>query len=167
MEINYYEMVKSAETSGKFTKEIMWSSVQKVSDLMEEVKEKMPDLYYGFMREQYGLMHSWQYGEEFARYDVSSMKWHDREGAEREGEYWSCAQIKEATKDMKFPSSVTDWTKYVAFNTSATDLTEILSDEMILKVAYNTWFKDEDWTDDKDGYSPTKIWEYMCLKNTK
>jgi hypothetical protein len=161
-------MVKNAEKNGKhFTNETMWESVSQMSEMLTEIKESHPDMYWKFMRSQAGLLNNCQYNEEFARWDVSEMKWHGRDKVEHTGEYWSCMQVKEATKDMQFPPSVSDWSKYVAFNATATDLCEILEDEKILKVAYEFWFRDEDWdTDSKDEFSPTKVWEYFVCKNS-
>lgn len=158
-------MTKEAEKRGTFSKDVMWGSVEAVSNLLESIKEAHPALYWNFMREQYGAMHSDQYGEDYARWDVSQMKWTDREGRSREGEYWTCHQIEEATKGMQFPSSVTKWTKYVAFNASATDLCRVLDDEKILKVAYEFFFKDADWDESKDGFSASKTWEYFLAKS--
>jgi ribosomal protein L11 methylase PrmA len=161
----FYQLVKSAKQTNRFTEEVMWDSVEDISKMLEEIKESNPKHYWKFMRRQTGLMNGYIYDEDFALHDVSKMKWHDKEGKEHTGEYWSCQQVREATKDMKFPSIVNDWTKYVAFNASATDLIDTLSDDMILKVAYKEWFRDEDWDEsNKEGYSPTKIWEYMCGK---
>jgi hypothetical protein len=164
---SYYEMIKSAEKNGRFTKETMWYSVERVSEMLSEIKDTNPKLYWRFIREEFGRLHDYQYDETFARWDVGDMKWHDKEGKEHNGEYWSLSQIQEATKTMQFPSNVTDWTKYVAFNIFATDLSSTLTDEQILKSAYEFFFKDEDFVGAKDGWSPNKTWCYMEMVHTK
>jgi hypothetical protein len=158
---SYYEIVKSADKSGTFTKETMWDSVCSVSKLLDTLKDSDPDKYYEFMRQEFGRMNAYQYDEEFARYDVGQMTWHDKDGNKHSGEYWSISDIEDATKDMQFPSSVTRWTKYVAFNIFATDLAASSSPAQILKDAYEFFFHDEDFSSSKDEYSPCKTFKYM------
>jgi hypothetical protein len=79
------------------------------------------------------------------------------------------AEVEEATKTMQFPDVVTRWTKFVAFNAMYTDLVGSgLTDEQIVHAAYAFYFRDRDWPQaTKDGFSPSKAWEYFAFKATK
>ena len=73
------------------------------------------------------------------------------------------AEVREATKTMVFPQGTTDCDKYVAFNSTFSDLCKVVDDErIILKIAHQFWFADEDAPEGK-------IWIYMCamLTNSK
>ena len=67
-----------------------------------------------------------------------------KSGAERTGAHWSMEQIKAVTAPMKFPEGVTDWDKYVAFNSFYADMNKVLTDEQIVKGAHAFYFADED-----------------------
>lgn len=151
--MNYLEMVKTAQKSGKTTEKQMWESIESVSDLLCEIKDAHPDLYWRFMREQAGIMNSGHYDEEFAMWDVAQMQ--------PLGEHWSMKQIEEATKGMTFPSGTTLCDKYVAFNAFANDLNGVQTDEEILKSAYAFWFTDKDYKGND------KIWCYMKMVHAK
>ena len=146
--MKYKDMVMDARAKGSASEKEMWASIEMVGELLEEIEEAHPDLYWKFMREQFGILNKGHYNEEFARYDVSQMK--------PIGEYWSCKEIEEATKGMVFPSGVNKWDIYVSMNNMANDL-QGMDDATILKVAHKFWFEDKDWL------KGNKIWEYMKL----
>lgn len=146
--MKYKEIIEDARAKGTASEKEMWLSIEMVGELLEDIEEAHPDLYWKFMREQFGILNKGHYNEEFARYDVSEMQ--------PVGEYWSCKDVEEATKNMVFPSGVNKWDKYVAFNGMANDL-QGEEDAIILKVAYKFYFADKDW------HNGNKIWEYMKL----
>ena len=146
--MKYKEMVMDARAKGSASEKEMWASIEMVGELLEEIEEAHPDLFWKFMREQFGILSKGHYNEEFARYDVSQMK--------PIGEYWSCKEIEDATKGMQFPAGTTNWDKYVAFNAQANDL-DGMDVNFILESAYKFWFADKDW------HKGNKIWEYMKL----
>lgn len=148
--MRYKEMIEDARAKGTASEKEMWLSIEMVGELLEDIEEAHPDLYWKFMREQFGVLNKGHYNEEFARHDVSKMQ--------PIGEYWSCKDIEEATKGMAFPAGTTIWDKYVAFNGMANDL-QGEEDATILKVAYKFWFEDKDW------HKGNKIWEYMKLNH--
>lgn len=81
---------------------------------------------------------------------VGNIFYTDKNGAEHQGEYWSLAQILEASKAMKFKPCVTDWDKYAAFNAAYADLNKVLpTEQMIISTAYDFFFADEDAPCDK------------------
>lgn len=147
--MNYKEMVKAAQNAGKTTEKQMWQSIESVSDLLCDIKDAHPELYWRFMREQSGIMNNGHYDEEYALYDVKNMQ--------PLGEYWSMKQIEEETKGMKFQSGTTLCDRYVAFNAFKNDLNGVLTDEEIIKAAYAFWFADKDYKGND------KIWCYMAM----
>lgn len=163
------ELYELIEKYGKGKGEpVMWESTKLVSDFIKPMKETNKKEYWKLMRQVYGLMSGGHYNEEFANHDVSQIAYTGKDGKSHAGAYWTCEQIEEATRGMQFPSGVTKWDKYVAFNAMKSDLCKSFDDEQILKAAYDFYFMDEDWSDisGRSG-SPTKVWEYFCCKNTR
>lgn len=155
-------MVKAAQKSGKTTEKQMWQSIESVSDLLCDIKDAHPDLYWRFLREQYGIMNNCHYADkEWADYDVSQIAYTDREGKKRTGAYWTCEQVEEATKGMTFPSGTTRYDVYVAMNLAHSDFCKKFDDAQILQIGYLFFFADEDWG------TNTKVWDYVCCKNKK
>jgi RES domain-containing protein len=150
--MRYKEMIEEAKAKGLTSEKEMWQGIALIDELLCEIKEEHPDLYWAVIRDQFGIFNKGHYNEEFARYDVSEMQ--------PVGEYWSCKDVEEATKTMVFPSGVNKWDKYVAFNGMANDL-QGEEDAIILKVAYKFYFADKDW------HKGNKIWEYMKLNSER
>lgn len=161
--MKYMDMVKSAQASGRFSDKQMWKSIESVSEMMDRVKECHPELYWGFMREQAGIMNGCHYDEIWSAHDVSKITYTDRDGKKQSGAYWTCEQIEEATKGMTFPSGVTKWDKFVAFNIAKSDFCKKFDDAQIINIGFMFFFADEDWESDGKA-SSTKTWEYMCCK---
>ena len=149
-------MIQEAKFKGLTTEAIMWDSVEDVEELLCSMKKEHPKEYWMFMRRQHGRLFKNHYNEKFAEHDVCQLMWTDNDGHKHEGAYWTCEQIKEATKGMSFPSGTTDHDKFVAFNVMKSDLCKVLDDEHIIKSAHAFWFADEDF--EGEG----KIWVYMC-----
>lgn len=158
MKYTYKDMLESAKTAGLFSEKMMWASVEGISDLLCLLRKDHPDAYWKFMREQHGMLHGNHYDEEFALYDVEQLSYTDRESKERKGAYWTCSQIEEATRAMKFPAGTNKWDKYVAFNVAYSDFCKKYEDSDILEIAFLTYFGDSDWP------TNTKIWDYMSLR---
>lgn len=97
------------------------------------------------------------YNEEFAMHDVADMEYTDKEGNEHKGGYWTVDQIEEATKEMTFPSGTTIWDRFVAFNSFFSDTCKVLTDEYVLKAAYQFYFEDEDFKGEN------KVWLYQMM----
>lgn len=158
--MKYLEMVKAARKNGTFAEKQMWDSVGSVSDLLCDIKESHPELYWRFIREQYGIMNNGHYVDrEFADFDVSQIAYTDREGHRRTGAHWGCEQIEEATKGMSFPSGTTRYDKYVGFNLFWSDTCKVLTDEQVLKAAYQFYFADEDWPKERGS----KVWCFAAM----
>lgn len=159
MELNYRKMVDSAKAAGTTNEKMMWESIDSFSELLEEIREAHPQLYWDFMRKQHGIMHHGHYGEAFALYDVSKLMYTDMNGMKHVGAHWTMEQIETATAGMRFPAGVTKWDKYVAFNAAYADLCKVLDEEEILKAGHALYFADEDWGSD------TKVWDMYSAKH--
>lgn len=161
MEMNYRNMVDAAKRAGVTNEKTMWESIDSFSELLEELKESHPKLYWEFMRKQHGIMYHGHYDETFALYDVSKMHSLDKSGEKKEGAHWTSEQIESAVVGMKFPQGTTKWDRYVAMNAAYHDWRKDYADSDILKIGYDFYFADDDWGND------SKVWEYMSHKPHK
>lgn len=154
-------MVEHAKKAGVTNEKTMWESIDSFSELLEELKESHPKLYWEFMRKQHGIMFHDHYDESFAMWDVSQMHSTDKDDNEREGAHWTSEQIESATAGMAFPQGTTKWDRFVGYNGIWHDMNKDFDDAQILKIAYLFFFADEDWGDEP------KVWEYMEHKPRK
>ena len=159
--MTYKDMVMKAKAAGVTNEKTMWESIESFSELLEELKESHPDIYWEFMREQMGIMYHGHYDEAFALYDVAQMSWTDRNAMKHTGAHWTADQVEQATASMRFPAGTTKWDKYVAFNAAYSDLCKEFDEAQILKAGFLLYFADEDWGD------TSKIWDYMSAHPTK
>lgn len=158
MEMNYRHMVDHAKKAGVTNEKTMWDSIDSFSELLEELKDSHPQLYWDFMRKQHGIMFHNHYDEAFAMYDVSQMHSTNKSGEKKEGAHWTVDQVESATMGMKFPQGTTKFDKFVAMNAAFHDFWKDFDEATILKIGYDFYFADEDWGSD------TKIWEYISHK---
>lgn len=157
--MKYLEMMKAAKKNGTFAEKQMWDSVESVSELLDDIKDSHPERYWQFLREQAGIMLNCHYDKSWAEWDVSQIAYTDREGKKHTGAYWTCEQVEEATKAMSFPSGTTKYDKFVAFNSFYADTCKVLTEEQVLKAAYQFYFADEDWPKENGA----KVWAYMAM----
>lgn len=158
MEMNYRKMVEHAKKAGVTNEHTMWESIDSFSELLEELEESHPQLYWDFMRKQHGIMYHNHYDEMFAMWDVSQMHSTNKSGDKKEGMHWTSEQIEAATAGMKFPPGTTKWDRFVAMNAAYHDFWKDFDDASILKAGYDFYFADDDWGSD------SKVWEYMQSK---
>ena len=161
MEMNYKQMVEHAKKAGVTNEKTMWESIDSFSELLEELKESHPKLYWEFMRKQHGIMFNRHYDESYAQWDVSQMHYTDKNGVKHYGAYWTADQIETATAGMKFPQGTTKWDKFVAMSAAKSDWGKDYDDADVLKIGYDFYFADEDWGSD------TKVWDYISHKPHK
>lgn len=157
--MDYKQMIDSARKSGNWSEKTMLDSVDSIAGLLECVKKADKEAYWRFMREQAGIMMGCHYDKAWADWDVSQIAYTDREGKKRTGAYWTCEQIEEATKAMSFPAGTTKYDRFVAFNSFHADTCKVLTDEQVLKAAYQFYFADEDWPKENGA----KVWAYMAM----
>ena len=154
-------MVDTAKKAGVTNEKTMWESIDSFTELLEELKESHPQLYWDFMRKQHGIMYHGHYDEAFAMHDVSKMHSTDKSGEKKEGAHWTSEQIESAVVGLKFPQGTTKWDRFVAMNSAYHDWRKDYADADILKIGYLFYFADEDWGDE------SKVWEYMSHKPHK
>lgn len=154
--MDFFDMMSEAKTKGLASQEKMWKSINAMYDVLELVEEEHPDEYWKMMRCQHEIFYGKHYNEVFAKYDVSRIRYTNREGVKHSGEYWTKDQILDATKGFVFPPGITEWDKYVAFNVCHADMCQVIDDATIIKLCFQFFFKDEDAPSDGG-----KIWRYM------
>lgn len=155
-------MIEDARSKGLTSEKTMWRSIEEMDSLLCMMEKEHPKEYWAFLRKQHGLLYNNHYTESFARWDVSKLKYTNKNGDKKEGEYWSAEQVEEATKGMPFPSGVNRWDKYVAANAAYADFCKRFDESQIIIIMHLFYFADEDW--ENPG---TKIWEYFCCKYCK
>lgn len=151
--MKYKDMLMEAKAKGLTSESLMWESVDDLGDILCFVKDMEPQMYWKFIRKQHGRLHKGHYDETFAMHDVNNMK--------PLGMFWSVAQVEEATRAMSIPSEVNKWDKFVALNSMKNDLNGTVADDVIIKTAVVFWFNDKDYPGN------SKIWDYMCMINTR
>ena len=125
------------------------------------MKAAHEDKYWALMRDVFGILTDGHYNEDFATHDVSGIEYTDRAGAKHKGAHWSMEQVKEATKDYKFPAGVNEWDIFVAANALYADLCKRFDDKQVLDAMHSFFFADEDWPGNN------KVWHDMACKNGK
>ena len=161
MEMNYRHMVDQAKKAGVTNEKTMWESIDSFSELLEELEESHPELYWEFMRNQHGIMYHGHYDEAFAMWDVNNIHYTNKAGEKKNGAHWTIDQVESATAGMRFPQGVNKYDKYVAMNLAYSDYCKHFDDADILKIGYAFFFADEDWEGDD------KVWRYVCCKMYK
>jgi hypothetical protein len=157
----YKKMLLEAKRNGNTSEKMMWESIDCVDALLAKMMSVSPEIdseIWKFLREQHGIFFANHYNEEFARHDVSLLRYKDRDGEKRYGAHWTMDQVESAVRGLTFPTGTTPWDRYVAFNAMYSDLCNDLSDEEIIRAAYRFYFQDDDWG------SHTKVWEYFLAK---
>lgn len=155
----------------KFTgdESVMWASIEQVSDLLEDIKEPHPDIYWAFMRRAHELMYGKHFDKEYAEWEVEQMHHQSPDGKEHRGAHWTMEQTNTVYDKYRsrLPSEVTPGDFYVALNTQYHDLGQWLMEHMpdkeeaegaIIESAVKFWFMDDDWP------TATKVWCYFRMK---
>lgn len=166
--MTYKDLVKENVSKFKGDEKVMWASIGKVSDLLEQIKETHPKIYWNFMREQHETMFGKHFNEPYAKWQVKQMHHRGDDGKNYSGEHWSI----EATNSVlskyrsKIPSAYNEWDFYVALNAQYHDYCawarRQFTDDYetaIIEMALAFWFADEDWI----GH--TKVWDYFSILN--
>lgn len=167
--MSYYSMVKG--NARKFTgdESVMWASIEQVSDLLEDIKEPHPDIYWAFMRRAHELMYGKHFDKEYAEWEVEQMHHQSPDGKEHRGAHWTMEQTNTVYDKYRsrLPSEITPGDFYVALNTQYHDLGQWFMEHMadkeeaegaIIESAVKFWFMDDDWP------TATKVWCYFRMK---
>lgn len=162
---NYHKMLKYYKEKGLFSETKMWESIECLDDILEEMKEKNPDMFWDFMRNQHEIFCGPHFDEKFAKWQVEQMYHKTAEGKECKGQHWTPEDAGEVFSKYKskLPASTTLFDVYVAINASWHDKIELFKkwaenyDDMIIEDAIVFYFMDCDWK--SDG----KVWDYMNI----
>lgn len=168
--MTYEGIIKEAISKFKGDEATMWGSISDVSEMLEEIRDTMPKLYWGMLRRTHVRMHGRHFNKEFAMWQVSKMHHKGADGRDYEGEHWTIEQTNEvfAKYRGKIPSAYNEWDFYVALNAQYHDycawakrkFTEN-QDAEIIEMAIAFWFNDEDWP------GQTKVWDYFDVVNKR
>lgn len=152
--MTYIDMVRNAPEKSE---EIMWQSVEAVSDLVEKLKVSHPEMAREFLMKEHSRMYGPHFNEEMAKEEVSKMHHTAMNGETINGEMISVEQ----TYNM-LPSELREqgkWDAYIGVNAFMHDLAKTdISTEDISRAAIDFWFDDEDFPI-KD-----KVWWYFSNK---
>lgn len=156
----YKEMIEQARSRGVTSEQVMWGSIEEFDNMLCQIKENDPALYWDFIHKQHKALYKGHYDEEFAKYDMQQVYYINKQGEKTNKPYWTVEQVEEATKGYNFPNGTTKWDKWVAFNVFRSDTMKSLPDDLALKAGWEFFFDDIDFK--KEG--TTKIWDYVHCK---
>lgn len=165
--MTYLEIVKENAAKYRGDEKVMWASVGSVSALLEKVKAEHPDLYWAFLREQHEAMVGHHFNKAYADWQVEQMHHKGADGTDYKGAHWTIEQTNEVLAKMrsKIPTAYNEWDFFVALNASYHDFCKVAkkhlpdhAEELIIDLAVDFWFADEDW----DGH--TKVWDYFSTR---
>ena len=156
----YREMIEQARSRGVTSEQVMWGSIEEFDNMLCQIKENDPALYWDFIHKQHKALYKGHYDEEFATYDMQHVYYINKQGEKTNKPYWTVEQVEEATKGYNFPNGTTKWDKWVAFNVFRSDTMKSLPDDLALKAGWEFFFDDIDFK--KEG--TTKIWDYVHCK---
>lgn len=156
----YREMIEQARSRGVTSEQVMWGSIEEFDNMLCQIKENDPALYWDFIHKQHKALYKGHYDEEFAIYDMQHVYYINKQGEKTNKPYWTVEQVEEATKGYNFPNGTTKWDKWVAFNVFRSDTMKSLPDDLALKAGWEFFFDDIDFK--KEG--TTKIWDYVHCK---
>lgn len=139
--MNYYDIVKQSPSGGENG---MWSSVKRVSDFIEKMREEHPHEVKCFLKKEYITMNGKHLNESVAKQLVSNMH-HSKNDKLIKGEMVSPEDAaRYIKKDKEW-----HWDVYVAANAMMHDLANTeLGNNQILDAAQKFFFEDEDFSDE-------------------
>lgn len=148
--MNYMEMVQNAP---KKSEEIMWQSVQSISELIDDLWGLHANIARKFMMKEYARMYGEHFNRELAEDTVDEM-YHKSNGQMVEGEMVSADEAMSIA-----PSEEYKWDAYVGANAMMHDLANTgFGKSDVMKAARQFWFSDEDF----DGKN--KVFWYFANK---
>lgn len=120
--MNYYDLIKKYG-SGK-GEAVMWAAAKRVSEYLEELKEREPERYWGIIKETYADMCGPHFNEEFAVWQIEQMFYKDMNGEVHYAPNWSVQQYRnsfEMYKSKLRNKAYTCWDWAVAIEMCYTD----------------------------------------------
>lgn len=168
--MRYLNLVK--ENARKFTgdESVMWANIELVDELLDDIKEEHPDIYWMFMRKSHELMYGKHFNEEYAKWEVGNMYHIGEDGKTYKGEHWSLEQTNAVFSKYrsKINSNYNEYDFYVALNAQYHDVVCVAKHHFgsedalaayIIEEAVAVWFNDADW-------SEGKVWDYFAQRHT-
>lgn len=104
--MTYYELVKKYATGKGET--AMWNSLNKVSQVVEDMRTTHPDKYWKLVKETYEAMCGPHFNEEFAMWQIEQMFFKDKNGNVHHAPNWTKEQYRQAYETYK--SKLGDYT---------------------------------------------------------
>lgn len=160
---NYHKMLKHYKEKGLFSEAKMWESVESLDELLEEMEEKDPEMFWDFMREQHCIFCGPHFDERFGKWQIEQMHHKGEDGKEYKGMHWPEDDMKAVFDKYKssLPAGTTYWDVAVAITGNWHDKACLFKkwfpenhEEKVIEDAINFYFKDQDAPEGK-------VWHYM------
>lgn len=138
--MTYIDMVRNAPEKSE---EIMWQSVEAVSDLVEKLKVSHPEMAREFLMKEHSRMYGPHFNEEMAKEVVAQMYHYNSAGEKIKGE---AVTVQDAERILGGIDNAQDkrWDAYVGVNGFMHDMAKSdLSSRAIMELAKMFWFEDE------------------------
>ena len=125
---NYHKMLKYYKEKGMFSEDKMWEAVECLDELLEEVEEAHPDLFWDFMRDQHEIFCGPHFDERFGKWQIEQMHHKGEDGKECKGMHWSEDDMKAVFDKYKttLPAGTTCWDVAVAITGNWHDKVDLL-----------------------------------------
>lgn len=154
-------MIEEAKAAGLTSEKTMWESIEGVEEMLCVLKREHPDEFWKFMRKQHGVLWKEHYSADFAEYDLSHIRYKDKDGKSHTGGHWTKDEVLKASAGKTFPIGTTDCDKWVAYNVMYADLCRVASEDEVLRYAHEFFFNDDDFDYSLGG----KIWRYVTCNH--
>ena len=97
----YIKMIDEARAKGLTSEKIMNASIADVEDLLKQIKEAHPDLYWKFIKRQHEHLFGCHYNENFGMWRIEQMHYKDKQGVVHHAPHWTKDQHKAAYDSVK------------------------------------------------------------------
>lgn len=116
-------MIEEARAKGLTSEKIMNASIADVDELLGQIKEAHPELYWRFIKRQHEHMFGCHYNENFGMWRIAQMHYKDKAGAVHQAPHWTKDQYKAAyeTVKAKLPATYNCWDFAVALESQYAD----------------------------------------------
>ena len=97
-------MIDEARAKGLTSEKIMNASIADVEDLLKQIKEAHPDLYWRFIKRQHEHLFGCHYNENFGMWRIEQMHYKDKQGVVHHAPHWTKDQLRAAYDSVKAKS---------------------------------------------------------------
>lgn len=142
--MKYCEVIKNSSLKDEME---MWSSIQRISNFLEDLSKTHPKEVHKFIKDEYIALNGKHLTEQVAKQLVNGMYHTDSKKEVISGELITFDEAQELISD-KPNTEHCKWDAYAAANAMAHDIANVnLNKNQILNVAKSFFFKDEDFSD--------------------